>query len=184
MVPQTLRAMPAPAAPMAKSAPVGEAAGVAGGEEDAEAPPPEAEPSQLRADFSETAFWKPQLLTGPDGSAAIEFTVPDSVTAWNVWVHAVTRDLQAGSLHREARSVKELMVRPYLPRFLREGDRAELRVVVNNAADRELDGHRSPSTSSTPTPRRACSASSASRRPSPREPFTVEAGGSTSSPSR
>ena len=32
------------------------------------------------------------------------------------------------------------MVRPSVPRFLREGDKAELKVVVNNAADRELSG--------------------------------------------
>ncbi len=102
--------------------------------------PPQAE-TQLRADFAETAFWKPHLLIGADGSATIEFTVPDSVTSWNVWVHAVTRDLMAGSVHKEAQSVKELMVRPYVPRFLREGDRAELKVVVNNAADRPLEGN-------------------------------------------
>ena len=96
--------------------------------------------SNLRSDFSETAFWRPQLLTGPDGSASIEFTVPDSVTSWNVWVHAVTRDLKGGSIHKEAQSVKELMVRPYLPRFLREGDKAELKVVVNNASASDLDG--------------------------------------------
>ena len=61
-----------------------------------------AEPAPvLRTDFSETAFWKPQLLTGADGSAAIEFTVPDSVTSWNVWVHAVTRDL--GRISRRRR---------------------------------------------------------------------------------
>jgi uncharacterized protein YfaS (alpha-2-macroglobulin family) len=94
----------------------------------------------LRSNFAETAFWRPQLLTGPDGSASIEFTVPDSVTSWNVWVHAVTRDLKGGSIHKEAQSVKELMVRPYLPRFLREGDKAELKVVVNNASASELKG--------------------------------------------
>lgn len=94
----------------------------------------------LRSEFAETAFWKPQLLTAADGSASIEFTVPDSVTSWNVWVHAVTRDLKAGSVKKEAKSVKELMVRPYVPRFLREGDTAELKVVVNNASDRGLSG--------------------------------------------
>ncbi len=98
------------------------------------------EPAPLRSDFSETAFWQPQFLTGADGAAIIEFTVPDSVTSWNVWVHAVTRDLKSGSIHKEAQSFKELMVRPYLPRFLREGDRAELKVVVNNASERELQG--------------------------------------------
>ncbi len=51
----------------------------------------------LRSNFAETAFWRPQLLTGADGSAVIEFEVPDSVTSWNVWVHAVTRDLKAGA---------------------------------------------------------------------------------------
>src|SRR5262249_28291804 len=100
------------------------------------APPP----PTLRSDFAETAFWRPQLLTEADGSAVIEFQVPDSVTSWNVWVHAITRDFKAGSIHRETRSVKDLMVRPYVPRFLREGDRAELKVVVNNASERSMTG--------------------------------------------
>jgi uncharacterized protein YfaS (alpha-2-macroglobulin family) len=94
----------------------------------------------IRSDFSETAFWKPQLLTGADGSVSIEFTVPDSVTSWNVWVHAVTKDLKGGSLKKETRSVKELMVRPYVPRFLREGDLAELKIVVNNASEKGMSG--------------------------------------------
>ncbi|WAM29385.1 alpha-2-macroglobulin family protein [Myxococcus sp. NMCA1] len=97
-------------------------------------------PQPLRSNFAETAFWAPQVLTGADGSATLEFTVPDSVTAWSVWVHAVTRDLKGGSLQRASRSVKELMVRPYVPRFLREGDRAVLEVMVNNAASRPMQG--------------------------------------------
>lgn len=96
--------------------------------------------TELRSNFAETAFWQPHLLTGADGSATIEFTVPDSVTSWNVWVHALTSDLRSGSVHRETRSVKELMVRPYVPRFFREGDEARLEVVVNNAAERALAG--------------------------------------------
>ena len=36
------------------------------------------------------------LLTGPDGSVSFEFTTPDSVTEWNVWLHALTADLRAG----------------------------------------------------------------------------------------
>ncbi len=101
---------------------------------------PPAAPEALRSEFSETAFWEPHLLTGPDGTASLEFTVPDSVTAWTFWVRALTRDLRAGSLTKEVRTVKDLMVRPYVPRFLREGDKAELQVVVNNASDKELTG--------------------------------------------
>ena len=104
---------------------------------EAERPAP---PVALRSEFAETAFWRPHLLTDAQGSAAIEFTVPDSVTSWRVFVHAVTRDLKAGSLEKQVESVKDLMVRPYLPRFLREGDRAEIKIVVNNASGRELSG--------------------------------------------
>ncbi len=104
------------------------------------APGPPQPPVELRTEFQETAFWQPHLLTDADGSASIEFTVPDSVTSWNVWVHALTRDLRGGSLRKETRSVKELMVRPYLPRFLREGDRALIKVVVNSAGDKPLSG--------------------------------------------
>lgn len=96
--------------------------------------------ASLRSDFSETAFWQPHLITGKDGTSTIEFTVPDSVTSWNVWVHAVTKDFHGGSLKAEAKTVKDLMVRPYLPRFLREGDAADLKVVLNNASDGELSG--------------------------------------------
>ncbi|GHG72259.1 MG2 domain-containing protein [Comamonas sp. JC664] len=100
----------------------------------------EAPPEALRSNFAETAFWVPRVLNGADGSATLEFTVPDSVTAWSVWVHALTRDLKGGSLQRTSRSVKELMVRPYVPRFLREGDRAVLEVMVNNAGAAPLKG--------------------------------------------
>jgi hypothetical protein len=100
----------------------------------------EAPPAPLRTNFSETAFWKPQLLTGPNGTVSLEFEVPDSVTSWNVWVHAITADLRSGSLKTETQTIKDLLVRPYLPRFLREGDKADLKVVVNDAADHDLDG--------------------------------------------
>jgi uncharacterized protein YfaS (alpha-2-macroglobulin family) len=95
---------------------------------------------ELRTDFSETAFWEPHLLLAEDGSVTVEFEVPDSVTDWNLWVHAVTTDLRGGSTSRQAASVKELMVRPYMPRFLREGDRAVLKVVVNNAGEEAFEG--------------------------------------------
>ncbi len=97
-------------------------------------------PVEMRSNFAETAFWKPHLVPGKNGRLSIEFTVPDSVTSWNVWAHAISKDLQSGSAQKETRTVKELMVRPYLPRFFREGDEAELRVVINNSSDKDLIG--------------------------------------------
>lgn len=98
------------------------------------------EPVELRSDFAETAFWEPHLILGDDGAVSFEFEVPDSVTEWNVWAHALTKDLRAGSVTKQTRTVKELLVRPYLPRFLREGDRAEIKVVVNNAGNQPFEG--------------------------------------------
>ena len=95
---------------------------------------------QLRSEFSETAFWHPHLVVEDEGAVSFEFTVPDSVTEWTVWLHALDRGLRGGSHQRQVRTVKELMVRPYLPRFLREGDRVDLVVVVNNSGDSTLAG--------------------------------------------
>lgn len=142
-------ALEAPAATVAKSYKLAARDAATAAESDAQksaapatAPvnPVAAKDPPLRTRFDETAFFRPQLLTNARGEATIEFTVPDSVTGWNVWVHAITKDMHAGSLHREARSVKELMVRPNLPRFFREGDAAGLKVQVNNAGASELKG--------------------------------------------
>ncbi len=119
----------------AESADLG--APAAPGEDGDAAEPPAVE---VRSNFAETAFWEPHLLTGEDGSVSFELEVPDSVTEWNVWAHAVTRDLRSGSVERRTRTVKELLVRPYVPRFFREGDRAELEVVVSNAGETALHG--------------------------------------------
>jgi hypothetical protein len=96
--------------------------------------------ANLRTDFSETAFFMPHLRTNNDGEVSLSFTVPQSVTSWNLFLHALTRDLKFAVEKKEAITVKELMVRPYLPRFLREGDRAELKLVINNAGDGSLAG--------------------------------------------
>ncbi len=95
---------------------------------------------EMRTNFSETAFWKPHLVPGKNGTVTLEFTVPDSVTTWQVWAHAISRDLQSGSTVKETKTIKELLVRPYLPRFFREGDEAELRIVISNSSEKILEG--------------------------------------------
>ncbi|HSS78555.1 MAG TPA: alpha-2-macroglobulin family protein, partial [Thermoanaerobaculia bacterium] len=131
-----------------------------------------------RSNFAETAFWQPHLLTGPDGTATIEFTVPDSVTAWNVFVQAVTRDLRAGTVKKEVHTVRDLLVRPYLPRFLRDGDQARLKVVVTNGGKAAMQGEvamdiTDPETGKSLLADFGITASAA------RLPFTASAGGGT-----
>jgi len=71
------------------------------------------------------------VVTGADGTASLEFTVPDSVTSWNVWVHAVTADMKGGSLHAEARTVKEIIAE------LREGKFANIAERSGREQDKE-----------------------------------------------
>lgn len=100
-----------------------------------------AAPTTLRSDFSETAFWKPQLLIDSQGNTSVEFTVPDSVTSWTVNAQALSSELGSGSAERTVVSAKDLMIRPYLPRFFREGDQIELQIVVNNNSKLDLTGN-------------------------------------------
>ncbi len=142
-------------------------------------PQPQSQPAELRTEFKETAFWYPHLLNDADGTVTFEFKVPDSVTSWNVWVHAITRDLKAGAISRQVQTVKDLMVRPYLPRFLREGDRAEIKVVVNNASERELKGALKFDIIDTDTEQSVLSQFGLARSDAEGKAFLVPAGGGT-----
>ena len=93
-----------------------------------------------RTNFSETAFFYPHLLLEKDGSVSFEFEVPESLTQWKVWASALTKDLRGGAISKFTSTSKELMVRPYLPRFLRSGDQATIEVLVNNGGNKPLSG--------------------------------------------
>ena len=95
---------------------------------------------EARKNFNETAFFKPHLVLEKSGSVSFEFEVPESLTQWQVWVSALTRDLRGGSAKAFSRTSKELMVRPYLPRFLRAGDEANIEVLINNSSDKVMNG--------------------------------------------
>lgn len=95
-------------------------------------------PAPVRSNFSETAFWQPHLKWNGQGQVSVEFQVPDSVTSWRVWAHALSSSVQSGKAQADVQTVKDLMVRPYMPRFVREGDRAALKIVVQNAGKAPL----------------------------------------------
>jgi uncharacterized protein YfaS (alpha-2-macroglobulin family) len=88
----------------------------------------------------ETAFFEPHLLTDKNGEAAITFTAPDSVTAWNLTIFAHGKGMEVGTLAETIRTQKDFMVRPYLPRFLRENDRVEIKTAVDNKTSHSLTG--------------------------------------------
>src|SRR5438093_383876 len=96
-------------------------------------------PGNVRQDFRNTAYWSAQLVTSADGSAQVDVTMPDDLTTWRTQARAISGDTQVGEGTNELVSTKPLLLRSALPRFLRVGDAAELRVFVRNATAVDSD---------------------------------------------
>lgn len=94
----------------------------------------------LRENLNETAFFYPQLRTAKDGQVAIAFTLPESLTRWNLIGVAHTQDLMSTNLSEQIEARKDLMAQLYLPRFLRPGDEAVLTAIVRNVSEQPQKG--------------------------------------------
>ena len=86
-----------------------------------------------RQTFRNTAYWSAQVVTNDDGTTGVDVKLPDNLTTWRMQVRAVSGDTMVGEGTNELVATKPLLVRPAFPRFLRTGDRVDLRVLVRNA---------------------------------------------------
>jgi uncharacterized protein YfaS (alpha-2-macroglobulin family) len=93
-----------------------------------------------RKNFSETAFFYPQLETDKDGNIIIKFTIPEATTKWKMMGLAHTKDLKIGMIDKELVTQKELMVVPNAPRFFRENDTLQLTSKISNISDNDMSG--------------------------------------------
>lgn len=93
-----------------------------------------------RSNFNETAFFYPQLQTNEEGDVVIAFTVPESLTRWNINGLAHTKDVSTGLFQKELVTKKELMAEANPPRFFRESDRIVFPVKISNMSDTLLQG--------------------------------------------
>ena len=94
----------------------------------------------LRTNFSETAFFYPTLRTDSTGEVTIAFTLPESLTQWNFRAFAHTEDMRYAFADTSCVARKEFMVEPAMPRFVREGDKAQIPVTVRNLTTQPLAG--------------------------------------------
>ncbi|HEX9161000.1 MAG TPA: alpha-2-macroglobulin family protein, partial [Thermoanaerobaculia bacterium] len=92
----------------------------------------------VRSDFSSTAFWKPDVVTGPDGLARVSFKFPESLTTWRATARAVTPATQVGMGSSTAKTNMPLMVRLQAPRFFVAGDRATISAIINNNSNEPM----------------------------------------------
>ena len=131
------------AMPMMAMAEVEEEKAVATNDEAAEtvAETPQGEGSvQVRENLNETAFFYPQLTTAADGSVALKFTLPESLTTWRLLGLAHTKDLCYGTIEGLSVAQKDVMIQPNVPRFLREGDAATIAARIFNTSEKDLTG--------------------------------------------
>lgn len=94
----------------------------------------------VRTNLSETAFFFPQVVSGPDGTVKLEFTMPEALTRWKFMGFAHDQKLRSGFLTDNVTTSKDLMIQPNPPRFLREGDIVEFTVKVSNLSPTRQTG--------------------------------------------
>jgi len=93
---------------------------------------------RARLDFRNTAYWSAQVTTKDDGTASVDVTMPGNLTTWRTQVRAMSGDSMVGEGTNELVSAQPLMLRSALPRFLRVGDNADLRVLVRNSTRADM----------------------------------------------
>ena len=93
----------------------------------------------LREQLRHTALFLPTLRTDAQGRATFTFTAPDLLTRWHVKAFAHTKELKRGDADVQFVTRKGLMVQPYVPRFLYEGDTCRFAAKVTNSSDRPIE---------------------------------------------
>ncbi len=87
---------------------------------------------QVRADFRETVFWQPDLLTDENGLAKVEVTFPDSLTTWRATARAVSQKSRFGTASDTRQTRLPLIASLQAPRFFVTGDRLLISGVFHN----------------------------------------------------
>ena len=94
---------------------------------------------EVRGDFRDTAFWLADFETDADGRGEVTTTLPDNLTTWVLTARGISRDTLVGDEQIEIISTKPVLVRPVAPRFFVVGDRAELKMVIQNNTTEDLE---------------------------------------------
>ena len=96
---------------------------------------------QARTNLQETAFFYPTLYTDAEGNVSFEFDSPEALTKWKLLLFAHSKTLQSGSATFFTQTQKQLMVRPNLPRYFREGDKITLKTQIQNLSKEVKKGN-------------------------------------------
>lgn len=95
---------------------------------------------QTRTNFSETAFFLPEIKTDEHGKLWVEFTAAEDLTRWNFQLFAHSKKGEYGYFNHFITTQKKLMVQSNMPRFVRENDYITLSANISNLTKESLDG--------------------------------------------
>ena len=80
------------------------------------------------------------VTSNSKGEVQMRFRLPDCVTTWQFMGLAHDKELNHQVLRAEAVAKKEVMVMPNMPRFIREGDAAQITTRIVNTAEKDVSG--------------------------------------------
>lgn len=92
----------------------------------------------VRRRFEDTAAWKPQLVTGPDGQATFTFETAGNLTTWRANARAVTPATSVGEAQTKFLANRPAMLRLAVPRQWVSGDEGVVVGTVDSRVDREM----------------------------------------------
>ena len=87
---------------------------------------------RLREYFPETLVWSPELMTGKDGKATLNFKMADNITTWKLYTIASTKQGKIGVAEKEITVFQPFFVDLDPPKFLTDGDEIFLPTQVRN----------------------------------------------------
>ncbi len=86
----------------------------------------------VRTNFADTAYWNASLTTAADGTAEVEFPLPESLTTWKVKTWSMGPGTRVGQGESEIITTKDLLVRLQAPRFFVQKDEVVLSANVHS----------------------------------------------------
>lgn len=86
----------------------------------------------VRTDLGETAFFTPSLLTDSKGNITLTFRLPETMTSWRLQGMVHDSRMRYAILDQVCEAKKDITVKPNIPRFLRQNDRASFAATISN----------------------------------------------------
>ncbi len=90
---------------------------------------------QMRKNLNETVFFFPQLNTDQQGKVKFSFKMNEALTRWKLQILAQSKDLSCGLQTYEVITQKPIQIKPFYPRYFRQGDEMEVSALVSNLSD-------------------------------------------------